>query len=412
MNRSEKKIQKLNSGVWWNALGSAVNAANSVIMLMAVSRFFNLETVGAFSISLTTAQILYVVGLFGVNDFQMTDYQHVFFFQEYKLAKVLSTLIACGCCLLSVLVFNFDAQKTGFTFLLTAFMLTNSWGELFQSQFFQWGRVDLSGQAQFFRMMFSTIVFLLTIIIDHSVLTACVLMMICSLLCVWIWGCKKIQPFAREAASPGRLLRAKTLLWQSLPIMASVLAAQMVINCPKYLINSLSNDEIQGVFGILFMPTAAINLFCMFLYKPYLSEFYNSLHRQDGSAERKLQRQIVIAVCIACISALLTWVVGVEVVNLLYGVNLSEYRVMMALFVCTGGILAINQLMYYLFVILRMQKTLLLCYSIGLIIASILGILFIPLMELMGAWISFSASQAIVLALLLYFFRRNSFQRV
>ena len=408
MNSSDNRIQSLRSGVWWNALGSTINALNSVLMLMAVSRFFDLETTGAFSISLTTAQILYVIGLFGVNDFQMTDYQHEYSFKEYKLAKGISTLIAGMCCFLSVLGLRFNTQKAVFTLLLTGFMLANSYGELFQSQFFQWNRVDLSGQAQFFRMFFSTFVFLLAIITNCSISAACVVMMICSVVCVWIWGIRKVRPFAVDDPHPDLLNRVKKILQQCFPLMLSVLGAQLVINCPKYLINIFSNDEIQGVFGILFMPTAAINLLCMFLYKPYLSEFDHALHRQDGSAERKLKEQMALAACIACISSLFMWFVGVGMINLLFGVNLFEYRKMMVLFVLTGGILAINQLMYYLFVILRLQKAMLLCYLTGLLVAAILGVLLIPLMGLMGAWISFTVSQATVLIIFLILFKRKN----
>lgn len=58
----------------WNTLGSTMYGANSFIMLALVSRIGTVEQAGYFSIAFTTAQILYIVGLFGVNTYQMTDY--------------------------------------------------------------------------------------------------------------------------------------------------------------------------------------------------------------------------------------------------------------------------------------------------------------------------------------------------
>lgn len=61
-------------GVIWNTLGSGMFAANSVLLLLIVSRVFGVAAAGDFGIVFTTAQILYIIGLFGINHFQMTDY--------------------------------------------------------------------------------------------------------------------------------------------------------------------------------------------------------------------------------------------------------------------------------------------------------------------------------------------------
>lgn len=56
-------------GVIWNTLGSGVFAANSILLLLIVSRVFGVAAAGDFGIAFTTAQILYIIGLFGINHF-------------------------------------------------------------------------------------------------------------------------------------------------------------------------------------------------------------------------------------------------------------------------------------------------------------------------------------------------------
>ena len=69
-------------GVIWNSLGSLMYGANSFIMLALVSRVGTVEQAGYFGIAFTTAQILYIVGLFGVPHFQMTDYGEKYRFSD------------------------------------------------------------------------------------------------------------------------------------------------------------------------------------------------------------------------------------------------------------------------------------------------------------------------------------------
>ena len=82
-----------NNGVFWNTLGSTMYGVNSFIMLALVSRVGTVEQSGYFGIAFTTAQILYIVGLFGVNIFQMTDYQHQYRFSDYAKVKVFSCFL-------------------------------------------------------------------------------------------------------------------------------------------------------------------------------------------------------------------------------------------------------------------------------------------------------------------------------
>ena len=88
-------------GVIWNTLGSGMFAANSVLLLLIVSRVFGVAAAGDFGIAFTTAQILYIIGLFGINHFQMTDYAGQYSFGAYRAAKWITTAaMLAGCFLL------------------------------------------------------------------------------------------------------------------------------------------------------------------------------------------------------------------------------------------------------------------------------------------------------------------------
>ncbi|MBQ6483330.1 MAG: lipopolysaccharide biosynthesis protein [Anaerolineaceae bacterium] len=382
------------SGVIWNTLGSGMMAANSVLMLMAVSRTADLDTVGAFSISLTTSQLLYVVALFAVNDFQMTDYDHEYSFHTYSRAKGLTSLLCVVCCAACIFLLGFSASKVSFTVLLTAFMLVNSLGEMYQSQFFQYNRVDLAGKAQFFRYLFSTACFLLGMILGCSIAVSCLFMITAGILATWIWCFRPIGAFIEPDTDPTDSVRQ--LLTRNIPLFLSVLSSLVVINAPKYIINAVSSDEIQGIFGILFMPTSVINLVSMFIYKPFLIQYAAVIEENDSRFPRLLLQHASLVFAFSVFCAGLMWVVGIPFLKLLFGVNLAAYRTEMMLFMFAGGVMALNQLLYYLLVILRKQKSILLCYTLGVIVAIASGMVMIQKYEVRGAFYSFALSQLVM----------------
>ena len=124
----------MKKGVIWNTLGSGMFAANSILLLLIVSRVFGVAAAGDFGIAFTTAQILYIIGLFGINHFQMTDYAEQYSFASYRAAKWITTAaMICGC--LVLFFFGGNTRKQAWLLLLlTMYMAVHSFAELYQSR--------------------------------------------------------------------------------------------------------------------------------------------------------------------------------------------------------------------------------------------------------------------------------------
>ena len=58
---------------FWNTLGSLMNAASTVLMLMAVTRTMGAAAGGIFSLAYAIAQQLMVIGHFEIRTYQATD---------------------------------------------------------------------------------------------------------------------------------------------------------------------------------------------------------------------------------------------------------------------------------------------------------------------------------------------------
>lgn len=408
-DRIKNALRSLNtSGPFWNMMGSGMAAASTVLMTMLVSRSFGLADVGAFTLALTTSQILYSLGLFGANDLQATDYKHAYRFCHYFYVKVFSTLLSIACCAGILAVARMDEAGRTYTWLLTGYMMLHSIGELYQSMFFQNGRLDLSGKALFFRYFLSTVGFFATLFTGGSIAAGCVALLAVNILAT-VWWDLRLAGKYRDSGYGFEWEPCLRLARAAFPLCLGVLCSLILVNCPKYIIDATLNDEAQGLYGLLFMPTYAINLISAFVYRPFFPRYSRLLEEDKRGFRRLLLSQVAMIIGVAAFGAAMIWLVGVPFMRLLFGRDLGGHQGLMALFMLSGGVMAINQLLYYIMVIMRRQRVVPVIYLVGTLLAVGAGFWLIPRLELTGAWAAFTVGQvmlAVGFALVLWRGRR------
>lgn len=387
-------------------MGSGFMAANTVFLTMLAGHYSSLEEVGIFTLSLTTSQVLYAIGLWGANDLQMTDYSRRYSFTNYFWLKIGSTAAAVFFCLTAVNVLGFGEKACKYTVLLTGFMMINSFAELYQSLYFQNQRLDLSGKSLFFRYLLSTLAFMAALVKTRNIVYACASMLIADIVATVYWIRRYASQF-RDSGYGFQMEKTWRLVREAFPLAVSVLASLVLMNAQNYMIYLLISDEAQGAYTLLFMPVYAVNLMSQFIFKPYLHQYSLMLKEGQEGFRRLFTKQVFLIEIIVIGGALCIWAFGVLLFGIFFGQDLSEYRNLMSLFMISGGFLAVNQLLYFLMVILGKRKELLLNYMISIAITIPVGVILISRITLGGAWLSFTISQMCLMAGYFLILRRH-----
>lgn len=402
---------KISLGFFWNTLGSTMYGLNSFLMLALVSRVGTVEETGAFGIAFTTAQLMYIVGLLGVSHYQMTDYEKKYSFREYGVLRALSCALMAVGCALSIQVMGFSGQKALLTALLTLLMLLNVVGDLYQNLFFQNNRLDLSGSALFYRTFWSLLVFAVAYIATKALVLAICLQILCNLLVTLYYAVRVAPAFLKS--EPRREISAgqcRVLLMECLPLFVSLLLMNLVISASKYGIEFWMDDQAQGYYNMIFMPAQVINLCSQFLFKPMLNQYAVLLRTKQQAQFRKLlKKQVALVIAFTLVCCAGAAILGVPVLGLLYGKNLSAYRVALVIVIMGGGIYALCQLLYYIFVIQRWQKHISYIYLAAVLAAVPITYGMIQWLGVSGAALSFAAVHCLIALLYLGVFwkKRN-----
>ena len=390
-----------NKGVIWNTLGSTMYGANSFIMLALVSRLGTVEQAGAFGIAFTTSQLLYIVGLFGVSHYQMTDYQEKYSFIDYAKTRMASCLLMLVSCAGVILLLGFTGEKRAYTVWLTVLMLLNVVGDLYQSLFFQKNRLDLSGAALFHRTLWPLLLFCVVLYGTGNLIWAVGAQIMANLSLTLFYALRTAPPLIAQA--PAKTGFPTGLIGECLPLFISLLLMNLLINASKYGIEFWMDDTAQGYYNMIFMPAQVINLCSQFLYKPLLNQFAHKLFcGKKREFLRQLGRQLALVAAATLAGCMAAYWVGIPVLEVLYRKDLSAFRNALALVVLGGGVFAACQLFYYILVILRKQVCILGVYSLALIAACGMTYLGVKRLEITGAVLSFVGVHLLILICYLF----------
>ncbi len=386
-------------GSLWNALGSTMYGFNSFLLLTSVNRFLGVEMSGVFGIAFTTSQLLQLVGVFGVGQFQMTDYHEQFSYRVYAKTRVITNVFMGACALLACFALSFSKEKTLLTLLLTAYMMAHSVSELFESRFFQLNRLDLSGKCLFFRTLFSLACFVAALWATKNLYASTAVLALANITAIFLFSyfpCRKFLP----SPSPVAKSEVVSLLKTSLPLFISLFLMNFLMQLPKYAIEKQCTDEIQGIFNMIFMPAQVINLVSSFVYRPMLKSLSDSVTQRDFRKSAYLiGRQLAIIFLFTLVACIGSEICGVEVLGLLYGADLSGQSTPLLFVVIGGGLFAVCQLIYYIVLILRKQMLIFYNYTACLIISFFICPLLVRKSGITGAAASFALMQLIIIVI-------------
>ena len=399
-------------GTVWNALGSTMWGAQSFIMLTLVSRVASVEQVGWYGIAFTTAQILYIIGQFGVTHYQMTDYAEKYTFRTYFRSRFLSaSLMAIGCA--GVIFFmHFTGEKALYTIALAAMILCHVFAELHQNLFFQKNRLDLSGSSQFVRTLVSLSAFCVVLLWTKNVLYAILAQTLVCAAVAFFYAKVVAKPFLAERLPESRD-DVRGLVAECFPLFLSVLFMNVMINASKYGVEWFMDDAAHGYFNLVFMPAQVINLCSQFIFKPYLRQYAASLEDENGSGEfiRLLRRQLLFVAGLTAAACAGAYLLGAPILGFIYDKDISAYALTMTWVVLGGGLLAVCQLFYYILVLCRRQKIIMILYAAGMAAAALLSVLLVRRFGLSGAAWTFALSHALLLIGYVFFVYKNAVRR-
>ena len=377
-----------------NTLVSLIHAFYSLFFLIIVTRINGLNNSGIFSYGFAISNIFLTVAMFGGRNFQITDEKNEFRNNLYKNFRYLTTIISVILFSLIILFFNYSTYKYLIIVLLIIVRSFESISDVYFGILQKNNKLYLVGISLFFKNLISLIVFLVTDYIFKNLYISIISWGIVNLLFLTLFDILKSKKVYNEKFEIET--KYKEIFTKTLYFFLFTFIATFIINIPRYFIDFYLSDEIQGIYGIIVMPATMTALLSQFILQPYIVRLSEYNNKDINKFKESVKKLFTYTIIISIICIVLAYFVGIPVLNLIYGLNLNDYRYYLLIIMVGSSFYALNNILNVLYTIKRKTKLQFIIYLISIILSLVITFLLVKNYGLLGGVISYLVTMLIV----------------
>ena len=319
--------KKFKSNFIWNVLGTGINAFNSLFFLITVTRINGIDNAGVFTFAFSTACILYVIGTYAGRIFQVTDTNKDIKDKEYILNRIISCISMLILAVIFVLFKRYNFYKSIILILLTIYKSLEAFCDVLYGILQKNNNLDMVGKSYFIKGLFSVVGFVILDIITKNVIISSVTVIFIWILVLVFYDINKTRSLI-DFKQKINIKNVFGIFKSGFFVFFITFLGLYILNAPKYAIDSFLTDDKQAIFGIVIMPATIMALIGQFLIHPYLNEIVKLYNENSIKSLKKLTIKIALYILIfGVIASICAYLIGIPVLNLVYGIDLNEFRI-------------------------------------------------------------------------------------
>jgi polysaccharide biosynthesis protein, probable transporter len=384
----------------WNLLGNLAAAAVSVLYLLIVSRMQTSEVADQFSLATSIGNLWIIIGQFQVRNYQATDVNSSHPFSAYFFTRLLTVGLMLITLLPYLRIINYDFTNDSVMIItwIIVYRVADAFSDLFQGYFQQHGRLDIAGKSMVLRYALSVFVLFLGLLLFHSMVLTLFVLALINLIFVFIYDYAHFKLFDKVSFTH---IYSRNIIDESFKIIKICFSLfiygfllTLVFNEAKLAISGAYAKGIveagaQRDYNILFMPVFFMSL-CILVVRPLITQMAELWQKKQFQIFYKMFFKIVlVTLSIGVVITLLTYLIGVNVLGVIFGLNLLDYRLQLTILVLSGVLYSFSIILENILIIMRKHHYLLFVYILMFIVTKLITTELVNKYQIMGASISF-----------------------
>lgn len=346
------------AGFFWNAVYAGLNAIQSAVLLFAISRTKDLAVAGIITIGFTIGNLAAIIGRYGIRNYQVTDVNEQFRFQDYFFSRVITV---AGALLLSLVYLTamsisgrYTPEKSLIVLEIILLKIVGSMEEVFVGRLQQKGRLDVGARIASVRIGAATMVVFTAIWVIPS-LPLCLLLGITAEILLDITLIPTGRRYASFPLSPTDRKAAVKLMKAGVPLCIGVALHNYVGNAPKYLVDLFLTDNLQAVCGYVMMPMFVLTVLNSFVMQPAVKGLGDAWNTDPGLYWSKVRKHILLLLGLTVAVLGAGFFIGLPLLSMMYRVELRPFRKEFLILMTGGGLYTISAYLIVLLTTMRRQ---------------------------------------------------------
>ena len=383
-----KFLEKTNnikrSSYTWNALNAIISALQNPVILLVITRTNGVYDAGVFSIAFAIATLMLYVGLYGLRRFQSSDLDEKYSFSEYHGMRILTCsmmiFISIIYCIYGMIFTGYSMEKALVIFMICIVKVCQAYSDVYHGCMQQKGRLDVATKSSSIRYGLEMAAYAAMLVITHNLLLSTAAFMAASIAGLIFTSVNAGRNYCTYRPSFNRT-KIKALAIEGFPLFASLFLNMYISNAPKYAIDAFLTEEIQAIYNMVFMPAFVVMLIANFIFNPILTTYaelwLESTRESIAKLKKQIRKQMLFILALTVLGLAIAATIGIPVLSVIFGVDLAGYKMELCIVMLGGGALAYATYFSTVITVIRLQKTLIVCYSIIALAAKLLSKFFV-----------------------------------
>lgn len=402
-------MQNIKKDYLWNSLGSLLQSAISPVLLIVITRLNGIDDSGLFSFAISLSVVFWAVSLWGGRTYQVSDVNREFSSGGYVAVRFIASLIVAISAVVFCVLNGYNTTKTGLIMILVTFKILESIADSLYGVLQIHHKLYVAGMSLTMKAMLGFTAFMAVDIVTKNVIYGTLAILLVNVLIIFLYDILWVRRVETIAVNK-KLLKEYT--GQAIAIMKHTSAVFVVmfltmfsLNIPRYFLDKSHPDQI-GYFGIMAMPITLLGLFISFIIQPNVVNLSELLVKGKLKEFARIVSKINhITFGIGVLSVVLSYLVGVWVLNTIFGININNFRLDLTIIVIGAAANAFVSIYVNLLIIMRRFKGQFYTLLLTDILAVAVSMCLIERLAMLGSVLVFMLISFLQLALLLVIYK-------
>lgn len=404
-------MQNIKKDYLWNSLGSLLQSAISPVLLIVITRLNGIDDSGLFSFALSLSVVFWAVSLWGGRTYQVSDVKREFSSGSYIAVRFVASLMVVISAVVFCVLNGYNTTKTGLIMILITFKILESIADSLYGVLQIHHKLYIAGMSLTMKAMLGFAAFMAVDIVTKNVIYGTLAILLVNVLIIFLYDILWVRRVETIAVNK-KLLKEYT--GQAIAIMKHTSAVFVVIfltmfslNIPRYFLDKSHPDQI-GYFGIMAMPITLLGLFISFIIQPNVVNLSELLAKGKLKEFARIVSKINhITFGIGVLSVVLSYLIGVWVLNVIFGININNFQLDLTIMVIGAAANAFVSIYVNLLIIMRRFKGQFYTLLLTDILAVVVSMCLIERLAMLGSVLVFMMISLLQVTLLLVIYKRS-----
>lgn len=402
-NIENTKFSKKSNSLLYT-VGMMVFSFSSVLLLLVVTRILGKSEAGIFSIGWAICQQMLTIGLFGTRNVQVSDIDDNYRFSDFFSLKIISIVMMLMGSIIYSFLLHLSEVEIQVSFLLSVLMSSEAFADVFAGYFQKNDKIGIVGLSYIIRVLMYDLLFIISLFVFRSITLSISIAICVSYLWLLVFDFTLIRRtenmFCFDLSGLKRVIRS------SIAICVSAFLTNYIVNIPKNSIALYLNNTMQTYYNILAMPSFIISLFASVIIVPMYTDIAFLAYNDMKKFVKKIIKIQGLLIILTATFLVLGELIGVPIINFLYGVDINLYRLEFGILIVSGGFSSLATFYVYIITVFSKSKFLFWVYGLVSILSTLFGNYLVQNLELFGATLNYFISTLLISFSLLFIILR------